>query len=200
MVVVGLPRGGVPVAYQVATRLEVPLDVLPVRKLGVPGHEELAMGALASGGARVIDREIVEVTDVSQATLERVIERELAELDRRERLFRGDRGGASLEGKTVIVVDDGLATGSTMLAAILALRARDPARLVIAVPVAAQQSCAALRPYVDELVCLETPEPYYAVGLWYEDFAQTTDAEVRELLDRAAREVPAPPPPAPAPR
>lgn len=189
VVVIGLPRGGVPVAFEVATALGVPLDVLVVRKLGVPGHEELAMGALASGGARVVDREIVALTGVTQDALDRVIGREQTELDRRERLFRGDRRGTPVEDRTVIIVDDGLATGSTMLAAVLALRTRNPARLVIAVPVASADTCRALRTHVDDLVCLETPSPFYAVGLWYEDFAQTTDAEVRELLDRRARDV-----------
>jgi len=198
VLVLALPRGGVPVGYEVARRLGAPLDVLVVRKLGVPGHEELAMGAIASGGAQVIDRDIVAMIGVADDILEHVIERETRELERRERVFRGERGATPLdvEGKTVVLVDDGLATGSTMLAAVQGLRTRGPRRIVVAVPVGSPETCAAFRPHVDEIVCLATPQPFYAVGLWYDDFAQTSDDEVRELLDRAAREIP---PRAPAP-
>ena len=187
-IVLGLPRGGVPVADEVARGLGAPLDVLVVRKLGVPGHEELAMGALAAGGARVIDREIVALAGVSEALLARVIERARLEVERRERVFRGGRPPIDVAGKRVIVVDDGLATGSTMRAAIHALQPRQPARLVVAVPVAAPATAASLRAYVDQLICLHTPPMFHAVGLWYEDFSQTTDDEVREILNRAARE------------
>lgn len=189
VLVLAIPRGGVPVGYEVAKRLGAPLDVLVVRKLGVPHHEELAMGALASGGALVVERETIEGLGVAPDQLLRVIERERAELRRRERLFRGDDLPAlELEGKTVIVVDDGLATGATMLAAVKALRARRPAAIVIAVPVAPPDTCARLRERVDEVVCLVEPAGFRAVGLWYEDFAQTSDEDVRGLLEHARRE------------
>jgi predicted phosphoribosyltransferase len=187
LVVLGLPRGGVPVAFEIASRLDAPLDVLVVRKLGVPGHEELAMGAIASGGIRVFDPEIVDATGVSSTEFERVIDQETAELERREAVFRGIRPPLDVTGKTVILVDDGLATGSTMLAAIGALRTRKPTKIIVAVPVAPPETCRALRPHVDEMVCLLTPPRLRAVGLWYEDFRQTTDEEVRSLLDQAER-------------
>jgi putative phosphoribosyl transferase len=190
VVVLALPRGGVPVGYEIAKQLGVPLDVLVVRKLGVPGHEELAMGAIASGGSLIVNRELVRTLGIPDATLHHTIERERRELERRERVFRGDRPPLDVTGKTVIVVDDGLATGSTMLAAIQALRARHPAQLVVAVPVASPDTCQTLRTYVDQMICLYTPEPFYGVGLWYDDFSQTTDEEVRELLERARREQP----------
>ncbi|MDB4959035.1 MAG: phosphoribosyltransferase [Myxococcales bacterium] len=190
VLVLALPRGGVPVGYEIATRLGLPLDVLVVRKLGVPGHEELAMGAIASGGALVINRDVVGPLGISEAMLQRVIARERAELERRERAFRDDRPPIDVTGKTVLLVDDGLATGSTMLAAVRALRARPIAGIMVAVPVAAPDVCEQFRREVDQIVCLATPEPFYGVGLWYDDFSQTTDEEVRELLERAAREQP----------
>jgi len=186
VVVLGLPRGGVPVAYEVAARIGAPLDVLLVRKLGAPGHEELAMGAIASGGIQVVDERIVRALGVSDATFEAVVARERKELERREQLFRAGRPPVDVAGKIAILVDDGLATGSTMMAAIDALRTRKPTRLIGAVPVAPPETCAAMRERADEMVCLLTPDQMYAVGLWYEDFSQTTDAEVRKLLDAAA--------------
>jgi predicted phosphoribosyltransferase len=185
VIVLALPRGGVPVAYEVAHALGVPLDVFLVRKLGVPGHEELAMGAIASGGVRVLNDEVVHELRVSPETIEAVAAREAEELARREREYRGDQPPTDVRGRTVILVDDGLATGSTMRAAAAALRLQHPARLVVAVPVAARSTCADLAREVDDVVCASTPEPFYAVGLWYEDFSQTTDEEVRELLTRA---------------
>jgi predicted phosphoribosyltransferase len=185
VLVLALPRGGVPVAFEVATALEAPLDVFVVRKLGVPGHEEFAMGAIASGGLVVLDPEVVRFAGVSEAALRRVIEKERRELERRERLYRGDRAQPEIAGHTVVLVDDGLATGSTMRAAIEALREKGPARIVVAVPIAAPETCDALRGEADEVVCAATPEPFRAVGLWYEDFSQTTDDEVRALLTRA---------------
>ncbi|MGH7279434.1 MAG: phosphoribosyltransferase [Candidatus Rokuibacteriota bacterium] len=186
-IVLALPRGGVPVGFEVARALDAPLDVFLVRKLGVPGHEELAMGAIASGGLRVINEAIVESLRIPPAVIETVAADEQAELNRRERLYRGDRPLPDVRGRVVILVDDGLATGSTMRAAGAALRERGPARLVVAVPVAAQETCDELRTEVDEVLCAATPEPFYAVGLWYDDFTQATDDEVRGLLDAAAR-------------
>ena len=191
LVVLALPRGGVPVGYEVATRLGAPLDVLVVRKLGVPGHSELAMGAIASGGIQVVDQRVMEMVGVSRDELEAVARSERDELDRRERAFRGGRPALDVTGKTAILVDDGLATGASMAAAIDALRTRGPARIIAAVPVAPPETCEALGRRADEMICLDTPERMYAVGLWYEDFTQTSDAEVRQLLDVAAREVPA---------
>jgi predicted phosphoribosyltransferase len=191
VVVLALPRGGVPVAYEVARALHAPLDVFLVRKLGVPGHEEYAMGAVASGGVRVINRDVVEALGISDDVIEAVIAQEERELERRERAYRGDRPFPDLRGKTVILVDDGLATGSTMLAAATALRQQHPARLVVAVPVGSPETCNAFRDHVDEIVCAITPDPLYAVGLWYEDFSQTTDDEVRTLLADAQRTEPA---------
>jgi putative phosphoribosyl transferase len=185
VVVLGLPRGGIPVAYEVARQLDAPLDVLVVRKLGVPGQEELAMGAIASGGIQVLDRYILEQLGISTDAVRSAIARATAELARRERMFRGDREPVDVRGRTVILVDDGLATGSTMAAAIEALRTRDPARSVVAVPVGSPEVCEGFRARVDEVVCLMTPRWMRAVGLWYEDFEQTSDAEVRELLDQA---------------
>jgi predicted phosphoribosyltransferase len=183
VVVLGLPRGGVPVAWEVARRLAAPLDVFVVRKLGLPGHEELAMGAIASGGVRVLNPEVV-ASGVGRDEIEQVTAREQRELERRERLFRGDRPPLPVAGRMVILVDDGLATGSTMRAAVRALRRQDARRIIVAVPVGAASTCAELREEADEVVCLATPEPFRAVGLWYDDFSQTTDDEVRELLDR----------------
>jgi putative phosphoribosyl transferase len=187
--VLALPRGGVPVAYEVAKALHAPLDVFIVRKLGVPGHEELAMGAIATGGVRVLNDRVVQMLQVPNKWIDRVAQEELAELERRERDYRGDRPPPEIRGKTVIIVDDGLATGSTMRAATAALRQQGPARIVVAVPVAADETCDEFRAEVDEVICAITPEPFHAVGLWYEDFSQTTDAEVRELLARAPRAV-----------
>ncbi|HVZ43246.1 MAG TPA: phosphoribosyltransferase [Ramlibacter sp.] len=183
LLVLALPRGGVPVAFEVAGSLQAPLDVFVVRKLGYPGHEEYAMGAIASGGVRVMNR--LDGLPVSEAEIERVAAREQEELLRRERLYRGDAPPADLAGRTVIVVDDGLATGATMRAAATAIRQQRPARLCVAVPVGARDSCEAMRDVCDEVVCAATPEPFTAVGLWYRDFPQTSDDEVRELLQRA---------------
>jgi predicted phosphoribosyltransferase len=185
VIVLALPRGGVPVGYEIATALNAPLDVFVVRKLGLPWQEELAMGALASGGVRVVDRELMRVAHVSEEDLNRVVAAEQIELERRERQYRGDRQFPELFGMTVILVDDGLATGSTMHVAIDALRLESPARLVVAVPVAAPDICDALRQIVDEIICAETPEPFRAVGMWYDDFSQTTDADVHNLLEAA---------------
>jgi putative phosphoribosyl transferase len=182
VIVLALPRGGVPVGYEVAKRLGVPLDVFVVRKLGVPGYEELAMGALASGGLLVLDPAVVRGLGIDQGQVERRIGEELRELGRREAAFRGDRPPPDFEGKTVILVDDGVATGSTMRAAALAVREAKPARIVVAVPVGAPETCVQFEDTVGEVVCGLTPRPFHAVGAWYEDFTQTTDEEVRRLL------------------
>ena len=187
-VVLALPRGGVPVAYEVANALNAPLDVFLVRKLGVPGHEELAMGAIASGGVRVVNESVQRGLGLTEAEVEAVAAQEAAELERRERAYRGDRPPPDLRGRTAILVDDGLATGSSMRAAVAAVRQLGPARVAVAVPVAARETCAALHREVEDVVCSVTPEDFYAVGLWYEDFSQTTDGEVRDLLERAAAE------------
>ncbi len=184
--VLGLPRGGVPVAYEVAMALDAPLDVFVVRKLGVPGHEELAMGAIASGATRVVNQDVVFGAGVSDQQFERVEAREREELQRREALYRDNRPLPPLEHRVVILVDDGLATGASMLAAVLALRQLNPRRIVVAVPVAPAETCQEFREHVDEVVCGMTPEPFLGVGLWYENFAQTSDEQVRELLRRAA--------------
>jgi putative phosphoribosyl transferase len=181
-IVLGLPRGGVPVAAEVARALGTPLDVFLVRKLGVPGHDELAMGAIASGGVRVINQDVVDALGVSDEEIRQASARERDELVRRELAYRGDRPPPAAAGRTVILVDDGLATGSTMRAAVAALGEQGAGRIVVAVPVAAKATCAELAPEVDELVCARTPDPFYAVGLWYDDFSQTTDDEVRALL------------------
>jgi predicted phosphoribosyltransferase len=185
VIVLALPRGGVPVAYEVAQALGAPLDVFVVRKLGVPGHEELAMGAVATGGVLVLDEGLVRALGIPEEELRRVVDAELRELERRDAEYRGDREPPDVEGKTVILVDDGLATGSTMRAAALAVRRLNPARVVVAVPVAAEETCDAFREVVDDVVCGVTPTPFRAVGLWYEDFSQTTDEEVRNLLEGA---------------
>ncbi len=185
--VLGLPRGGIPVAYEVASFLNAPLDVFVVRKLGVPGQEELAMGAIATGGVRVVNADVMSAFGLTERDLERAAALELAELARREAAYRGDRPAPDLHGATVIVVDDGLATGSTMRAAVSAIRPQGPARIVVAVPVSARSTRDALAREVDEIVCVATPEPFLAVGRFYEDFTQTSDAEVHDLLDRAAR-------------
>lgn len=178
----GLPRGGVPVAYEIALALEAPLDVLVVRKLGIPGYEEVGMGAIATGGIHVVDRQLARQLGVTASQLRGVIERESTELARREQLYRGDRPPLDVAGKTVVVVDDGLATGSTMLAAITALRVRTPASIVVAVPVGAPAVVRSMRTHVDDLHCLLAPDAMEAVGEWYEDFTQTSDEEVRTLL------------------
>lgn len=185
VVVLALPRGGVPVAYEVASVLNLPLDVFVVRKLGAPGQEELAMGAIASGGVRVVNDDVVRALGISENVVDRVARQEQEELARREQLYRGDRPMVRVQGRTIILVDDGLATGSTMRAAVRALRRQQPARIVVAVPTAAASTCDDLRREVDEMICLMTPEPFYAVGLWYEDFSQTTDREVSDLLSRS---------------
>jgi predicted phosphoribosyltransferase len=187
VLVLALPRGGVPVAYEVARALKAPLDVLVVRKLGVPGYEELAMGALATGGVRVLNDEVVERLRIPTYVIDAVAAQEQQELTRRERLYRGGRPPPDVRGRTVILVDDGLATGATMHAAIQALRQLQPARVVVAVPTAAPETCEALRAEVDEVICTITPEPFHAVGRWYENFSQTTDEEVRDLLARRQR-------------
>jgi predicted phosphoribosyltransferase len=199
VLVLALPRGGVPVAFEVARALDAPLDVFAVRKLGVPGQEELAMGAVATGGLVVLNETVVRVADLPEAVISIVTERELAELARRERLYRGGRPAPDVTGRTTILVDDGLATGSSMLAAVAALRRLGPARIVGAVPVASRETCEELSAHVDEMVCALTPEPFVAVGVWYRDFSQTTDAEVRELLARSKRPEPRPSPVAEAP-
>jgi putative phosphoribosyl transferase len=188
VVVLALPRGGVPVGYEVARALNVPLDVFLVRKLGLPGHEELAMGAVASGGVRVLNREAVDTLRIPPEVVDAVANKELQELERRERAYRGNRPPLDVRGKTVILVDDGLATGSTMRAAAEALRRQDPARLVVAVPAGSPETCDEFRNEVDEIVCAITPDPFYAVGLWYQDFSQTTDDEVRALLGAAQQQ------------
>lgn len=182
-VVLALPRGGVPVGFEIAQRLHAPLDVLVVRKLGVPGHEELAMGAIASGGARVLNQEVIRPLKINAEMIERVAAREQSELERRERMFRGDRPPTPVAGRSAVLVDDGLATGATMRAAAESLRQLQPREIIAAVPVGASSSCMMLSRVVDRLVCLEQPEPFYGVGLWYNNFEQTTDEEVRSLLD-----------------
>jgi predicted phosphoribosyltransferase len=187
VVVLALPRGGVPVGYEVAKALRAPLDVFTVRKLGVPGNPELAMGAIATGGLLVLDQQLIQMLGIDRSELERAVTAELRELERREAAYRGERTPPDLTGKTVILVDDGLATGSTMRAAALAVRRLNPARIVVAVPVAAEETCDAFRDVVEEIVCGITPRPFQAVGIWYDDFTQTSDEEVRELLARAAQ-------------
>jgi putative phosphoribosyl transferase len=185
--ILGLPRGGIPVAFEVAQRLDAPLDVFVVRKLGVPGHEELAMGAIATGGVRVVNEDVVSALGLSKETLDRVAEVEQAELARREAAYRGSRPPLDVGGATVILVDDGLATGSTMRAAVAAIRQQKPARIVVAVPVAAPSTRGELALEVDEIVCVATPDPFLAVGRFYDDFTQTSDREVHDLIERAAR-------------
>ena len=183
--VLALPRGGVPVAYEVARKLNAPLDVFVVRKLGVPGHEELAMGAIASGGVRVLNQDVLSYIRIPEAVVDDVAAAELRELNRREQLYRGARPPLDVHGRTVIIVDDGLATGSTMRAAVKALRQKQPKQIVVAVPVGARATCDSFKAEVDTMaICAITPEPFQAVGLWYLDFSQTTDEEVRDLLAR----------------
>jgi putative phosphoribosyl transferase len=184
--VLALPRGGVPVAYGVACRLHLPLDIFVVRKLGVPGHEEMAFGAIASGGVRVLNEDIIRQYNFPEHVIEQITRRETAELERRERLYRSGRLPPQVHNQTVILVDDGLATGSSMRVATLALRRMQPAQIIAAVPVGAADTCDEIRGDADEVICAATPEPFLAVGHWYADFSQTTDDEVRELLQRAA--------------
>lgn len=186
VLVLALPRGGVPVAAEVAHALHAPLDLFLVRKLGLPSHAELAMGAIASGGVRVLNDDVIGALQVPAEVIETVAAAEQQELERRERLYRGDRPPLDVAGKTVILVDDGLATGASMRAAVAALRQVGPAHVVVAVPVGSVETCAEMRDVADDVVCAYTPQPFRAVGLWYEDFSQTTDQEVRELLDREA--------------
>lgn len=186
VVVLGLARGGVLVAFEVAAQLHAPLDVIVVRKLGVPGWEELAMGAVASGGVRVINHEVVRAAAISQDAIEATAAAQLKELHRRELAYRGHLGTPEIAHKAVILVDDGIATGSTIRAAVQAIRQQSPKQLIIGVPVAAAESCAALGPMVDEVIALVVPGEFHAVGQWYENFPQTTDAEVTRLLARAA--------------
>ncbi len=182
VIVLALPRGGVPVAYEVARRLVAPLDVFVVRKLGVPGYEELAMGAVATGGVRVLNDQLVESLGIPDQMIDAVVSREQQELARRERLYRGGRPPPDVGGRTAILVDDGLATGATMFAAIEALRKQNPARIVVAVPTASPDTCEEMKRKADEVICAITPEPFHAVGRWYRDFSQTTDEEVADLL------------------
>lgn len=188
VLVLALPRGGVPVAFEVARSLHVPLDIFLVRKLGVPGHEELAMGAIASGGVRVLNDDVVRALRIPKDVVDLVAADEQRELERREWSYRGGDPAPIIRGRTVIMIDDGLATGSTMRAAIAALRKQAPARIVVAVPVGAPETCAEFRDEADEAICAEMPDPFYAVGVWYQNFSQTTDDEVRDLLRRAAAE------------
>jgi putative phosphoribosyl transferase len=186
VVVLALPRGGVPVGVELARRLEAPLDVFLVRKLGVPGHEELAMGAIASGGVRVVNDTVVAELGLTDDDIARVATTESRELERREHLYREGRTQVDLRDRTVILVDDGLATGASMRAAVQAVRTRHPDRVVVAVPVAAESTCEELRAEVDEIVCALTPEPFLSIGSWYQDFSQTSDDEVRRLLAQSA--------------
>jgi predicted phosphoribosyltransferase len=185
VIVLALPRGGVPVAYEIATALSIPLDIFIVRKLGVPGHEELAMGAIASGGTVVFNEPLMNQLNIEQMLIDAVLASEQKELVRRELLYRGNRPFPNLAGKKIILVDDGIATGSTMLAAVKALTKHKPASIIIAVPVAERSTCEELEALVDKIVCPLTPINFYAVGLWYEQFPQTSDSEVIELLKQS---------------
>jgi len=187
-VVLALPRGGVPVGREIADALGADLDVMVVRKLGVPGHEELAMGAIASGGVRIMNDEVLSMLYIPEADVERVVAREQAELERRERAYRGVRPAARVRGRVAILVDDGVATGSTIRAAIAALRRQEPARIIVAIPVAPPDVCEMLQKEADEVICLLTPEPFGAISLWYDDFAQLRDDDVRVLLHRVGGE------------
>jgi putative phosphoribosyl transferase len=190
VLVLALPRGGVPVGFEVARALNVPMDVFLVRKLGVPGHEELAMGAIATGDTVVLNTGVVQGLQIPTEVVRAVAEREQQELERREREYRGDRAAPETRGNTVIIVDDGLATGSTMRAAVAALRHQEPERIVVAVPVGSRETCRELEAEADEVLCARTPDPFHAVGLWYDDFRPTTDDEVRDLLNRASSNSP----------
>ncbi|MDJ0732707.1 MAG: phosphoribosyltransferase [Nostocaceae cyanobacterium] len=184
--VVALPRGGVPVAFEVAKALNLPLDICIVRKLGVPGHKELAMGAIASGGVRVLNYDVVSWLNISSQTIDEVAAKELRELERRDRVYRGNRPLLNVRDRTVILIDDGIATASTIKAAITILKEQEPKSIVVAVPVAPPPVCKDLAEIVDQVVCLSMPEAFYAIGLWYDNFAQTTDNEVRQLLEKSA--------------
>jgi putative phosphoribosyl transferase len=188
VLVLALPRGGVPVAFEVARALHAPLDVIIVRKLGVPGQEELAMGAIATGGVRILNKDVVQFLDIPDEIIDKIAENEQKELERRERLYRGDRPVYAVQGRTIILVDDGIATGATMHAAVAALKQRQPTRIIIAVPTAAPSTCDEFEAEVDELVCLIRPEPFIAVGYWYKQFSQTSDEEVRSMLEQANNE------------
>lgn len=185
--VLALPRGGVPVGYEIARALSVPLDIFLVRKLGVPGQEELAMGAIASGGVRVLNEDVIQYAGISGETIEEVTRRETGILEKRDRLYRGAQPKPEIAGRKVILVDDGLATGSTMRAALMAVRQQNPSRIIVAAPVASQTTCESFEHLADDVACVcgMCAEPFYAVGLWYRDFSQTTDEEVRELLNQA---------------
>jgi putative phosphoribosyl transferase len=185
LLILALPRGGVPVAFEVAKALGAPLDVFVVRKLGVPGQEELAMGAIASGGVRVLNEEIIRSLDIFEDQIARVAANEQRELERREFVYRSGRSVSDLAGKTIILIDDGLATGATMRAAVHAIKAQNPRKLVVAVPTSAPDTCAMIRKMVDETICLITPTPFGGVGAWYRDFSQTSDREVQQLLKEA---------------
>jgi putative phosphoribosyl transferase len=187
VVVLALPRGGVPVAFEVARALNAPLDVFVVRKLGVPGHEELAMGAIASGGVRVLNQDVLRALGISRGVVDLVADREQRELLRREREYRGGRAPVDIRNRMVILVDDGLATGSSMRVAAIALKQKGPAEIIAAVPVGAPETCAEFESEVDKVVCATTPRPFRAVGEWYRDFSQTSDEEVRDLLSEAAK-------------
>ena len=186
VLILGLPRGGIPVAFEVGSALGVPVDVFVVRKLGVPGQEELAMGAIATGDVQVLNYAVVNGLRIGAATIEAIAQKEREELQRRERLYRGERSPRSIQGKTVILVDDGIATGSTMRAAIAALRQTGPERIIVAAPVAAADTCRELAAEADEVICVETPATFYAISQFYRKFDQTSDEEVRDLLSRAA--------------
>jgi putative phosphoribosyl transferase len=186
IVVLGLPRGGVPVAFEIAAAIGAPLDIFVVRKLGVPGQEELAMGAIASGGIRVLNQDVIDHLEIPPKIIEAVTQKEEGELMRRESEYRDGKPAVDVRGKTVILVDDGLATGSSMRVAALALKKNQPSQIIVAVPVAPRETCAAFESVVDKIVCGITPQPFRAVGEWYEDFSQTSDEEVRELLKRSA--------------
>ncbi|MBD2197881.1 MULTISPECIES: phosphoribosyltransferase [Calothrix] len=187
LLVLGLPRGGVPVAYEVAKALDAPLDICIVRKIGVPGHQELAMGAITSGGIRVLNSDVINSLAITSQTINQVAADEWQELQRRDRVYRGDRPPLNVKNRTVILVDDGIATGSTMLAAIALLKQQEPHRIVVAVPVAPPDTCEKISEKVDEVVCLKMPEQMYAVGVWYEDFSQTTDEEVRYFMSKQSQ-------------
>jgi len=189
LVVLGIPRGGVPVAFEVAKVLQAPLDIFFSRKLGVPGQEELAFGAITSGGARVVDQDLVEELRISEEEIEQITEGVKHELERREKLYRGGRAPLRVEGKIVILIDDGIATGASMRVAIKALRQMKPSRLIVAVPVAPASTCHKMKAEVDELVCVSTPEFFYAIGQFYQDFSQVTDEEVIDLLHQSAKSV-----------
>lgn len=190
VVVLGLPRGGIPVAYEVAKLLNASLDIFLVRKLGLPGHEELAMGAIASGGVRVLNKEVIDGLRIPDNVIDAVAEREQQELERRERAYRNERLALPLHDQVTILVDDGLATGASMAAAVTALRVQSPAQIIVAVPVAAAEACEVFQNKVDHTLCLEQPQPFFSVGLWYSDFAQVRDDEVHDLLAQAADRFP----------